>query len=67
MDHLVVGDRLGRIVASSAAAMGGIVIAAIFCATWLRIKGDQRDYSLGVTGSAKRTLNDRAPGMALDH
>lgn len=52
----VILDRNGRTLAALALAGGGIVITLLVCNTVIRVKGDQRDYSLEVYGGARRTV-----------
>jgi uncharacterized protein len=49
-------DRGGRTLAGLALATGVVAATVVVCNTVIRVKADKRDYSVQVTGSAKRTV-----------
>jgi uncharacterized protein len=54
-------DRAGRTLGGLALAIGVVASTVVVCQTVIRVKADKRDYSVQVTGSAKRTVPaDRA-------
>ena len=49
-------DRAGRTLGGLALALGVVASTVVVCKTVIRVKADKRDYSVQVTGSAKRTV-----------